>query len=453
MKIRIREKESKPMKPAVVITLSFFAIILIGTFLFMLPFMTRDGKGLPFFTALFTATSGVCVTGLTLVDPVVTFTRYGQILLALLIEVGGISMVTFASFFMFTLKKKSALRSMRLAQEYTNLDELKQVKSLVKVIIATAFICQAAGAAVLSIRFVPQYGAKGLWMAVFTAISAYCNAGFDLFGMDQEFGSLINHNSDYIVMFTIMALIILGGIGFFVFYDIVNFRKTKKLSLHTRIVLVFTAALIVIGFIVFFVYEYNNEATLGKMPLNEKIVAALFQSVTSRTAGYASIDIANMNDISKIFMMFLMLIGAGSGSTAGGIKITTFAVVMISVISAVKNRDDAIIFGKRVDKKTVSKSLAIIVMALVVIFITASVLLMNAPDIGGIDAFFESVSAFATVGLSVGVTSQMGLSGLLALILTMFIGRLGPICFVVALGFNRNGKAALVRPEGRIMVG
>lgn len=453
MKPKHHEKESRAMKPEVKIALSFLVIILIGACLFTLPFMTRDGKGLPFLTALFTATSGVCVTGLTLIDPVVTLTRYGQILLALLIEVGGISTVTFASFFMFTLKKKSALRSVRLAQEYTNLDDLRQVKSLVKVIVFTAVICQGLGAVVLSMRFVPQYGAKGLWMAAFTAISAYCNAGFDLFGTGQEFGSLVNYNSDYIVMFTVMALIILGGLGFFVFYDIINYAKTKRLSLHSKVVLSFTAVLIAVGFVVFFVLEYTNESTLGSMPMNEKIVAALFQSVTSRTAGFASIDIASMRDISKTFMMFLMLVGAGSGSTGGGIKITTFAVLIMSVISAVKNRDDTVMFGKRVDRKTVSKSLAIVVMAMCVIFITSSVILANAPQINGIDAFYESVSAFATVGLTAGVTAQMGVSGLLSLIVTMFIGRLGPVCFIIALGLDDKDKTVTVRPEGRIMVG
>ncbi len=453
MKTKIKNKRKKALKPSTVIFLSFAAVIFIGTVLFTLPFMTRDGEGLPLLTALFTATSSVCVTGLTLIDPAVTLSRYGQILLALLIEIGGISMVTFAFFFLFSLKKKASLRNVRLAQEYTNLDVFSEVKSLVKLIIATAFTCQALGALLLMLRFVPRCGVKGVWISVFTAISAYCNAGFDLFGMEQEFGSLVNFNGDIYVMGVIMCLILLGGIGFFVFYDLLHYKKSKGLSLHTRVVLIFSTVLLVSGFIVFFVSEYTNVSTLGTMPLSQKLVAALFQSVTARTAGFASVDIASMRDISKIFMMFLMLIGAGSGSTAGGIKITTFAVIAMSVISIIRNRDETIILGHRVDRKTVMKSLAIAVLAMVVVFITSCLIFIDNPDTDGINVFFEAVSAFATVGVTAGVTSSVGTLGLLALVFTMFIGRLGPICFVIALNIRGDDKSGIIRPEGRIMVG
>ncbi len=453
MKKTIKNKRKRALRPATVIMLSFAVIIITGSLLFTLPFMTRDGEGLPFLTALFTATSSVCVTGLTLIDPMITLSKYGQILLCLLIEIGGISMVTFAGFFLFSFKKKASLRNVRLAQEYTNLDVFSEVKSLVRLIVATAFTCQALGAVLLMLRFIPRYGAKGIWISVFTAISAYCNAGFDLFGMEQEFGSLVNFNGDIYVMSVIMSLIILGGIGFFVFYDLLHYKKEKGLSLHTKVVLAFTLVLLFSGFVVFFFAEYTNGKTLGDMPLEEKMIAALFQSVTARTAGFASIDIASMRDISKIFMMFLMLVGAGSGSTAGGIKITTFAVIIMSVISVIRNRDETIIFGHRVDRKTVMKSLSIIVLAMVVVFCTSCLIFIDNPDTDGINVFFEAVSAFATVGVTAGVTSSVGTLGLLALIFTMFIGRLGPICFVIALNVRGDDKSGVIRPEGRIMVG
>ena len=447
------KKNSKPLRPASIIALSFLIIIIVGAVLFTLPFMTRDGKGLSFFTGLFTATSSVCVTGLTLIDPAVTLTRWGQILLVLLIEIGGISMVTFGSFFIFTLKKRSGLRSMRLAQEYTNVDTFSQVKPLVRVIIATSVICQSIGALLLGFRFVPKYGAKGIWISIFTAVSAYCNAGFDLFGIEKEFGSLINYNGDPYVMLVIMALIVTGGIGFFVFYDIINYRKTHHLSLHTKVVLLFTAILIGVGFISIFAFEFDNEATLNPMNPGEKIIAALFQSITARTAGFASIDLASMHDVTEIIMMILMFIGAGSGSNAGGIKITTFAVLIMTVVSVIKNRDETVIMGKRVDRKIISKSLTISFLGLFCVFVTACLILIDLPNASGIDVFFEAVSAFATVGVTVGITSAVGSIGLCALIAAMFIGRIGPICVIIALNIREAKKSGEILPEGRIMVG
>lgn len=415
--------------------------------------MTRDGKGLNFLQGLFTAVSSVCVTGLTLIDPAFTLTKYGQILLAVLIEIGGISMVTFGSFFIFTFKKRFGLRSMRLAQEYTNIDAFSLVKNLVRVIIATAFSCQFIGAIMLCFRFIPLYGAKGIWISVFTAISAYCNAGFDLFGAQNPFGSLIGFNGDPYVMGVVMALIIMGGIGFFVFYDLITWRKTHKLSLHTKVMLMYTGILILTGFVFFLLFEWNNADTLGALPVPQRILAALFQSVTARTAGFSSIDLAKMHDVTKIIMMFLMFIGAGSGSTAGGIKVTTFAVLATTVVSVIKNRSDTAILGKRVDRKIVAKSLTISFLGLLVVFACACVILYDIPNGNGINVFFESVSAFATVGVTSGITMACNVLGLCALMVTMFIGRLGPVSVIIALNIRESRERGEVLPEGRIMVG
>lgn len=450
---KIKEKSSRPLRPATIIALSFLALIFLGALLFRLPFMTRDGKGLPFFTGLFTATSSVCVTGLTVIDPAVTLSRFGQVLMAILIEIGGISMVTFASFLLFTFRKRYGLRSMRLAQEYTNVDTFSQVKPLVRTIVATAIICQLTGALLLCIRFIPKLGPKGIWVSVFTAISAYCNAGFDLFGIEQEFGSLIHYNGDPLVMYVVMALIVTGGIGFYVFYDLISLKKTKHISLHTKVVAVASLILILLGFVSILLFEHANPKTLGPMSPGEKFTAALFQSVTTRTAGFASVDIASLHDVTKIIMMFLMFIGAGSGSTGGGIKVTTFAVIAMTAVSVIKNRGDTVIFGKKVDKKVVYKSFTIAMLGLVAIFIAVCFMLYDLPDANGIDVFFEGVSAFATVGLSSGITAILGKIGLCALIVLMFIGRLGPICFIVALNIREEKDSANILPEGRIMVG
>lgn len=435
-----------------IIALSVLSVIIVGTVLFMLPCMTRDGKGLSFMKAVFTATSSVCVTGLTLIDPAVTLSRYGQVVLLILIEIGGISMVTFASFFIFAFKKHSALRSMRLAQEYTNLDVFSQVKPLVRTIVEVTVLCQLLGTALLCIRFVPRFGAKGIWLSMFTAVSAYCNAGFDLFGIEKEFGSMINYNGDFLVMGVVIAMIILGGIGFYVFYDLLTYRKTHRLSLHTKTALITAGILILVGFFCVFVFEYNNPQTLKPLPFYQKLSASLFQSVTTRTAGFASLDIALLGDVTKIVMMLLMFIGAGSGSTGGGIKTTTFAVLVMTVVSVIRSRKDTVVLKKRVSHAIVAKSLAIAALSMLIVFLATCVLSWDVRSTNGTDLLFEAVSAFSTCGLSTGVTARAGNVGLWALIVSMYIGRIGPMCFVISLNSRKERDSEIV-PEGRIMVG
>lgn len=452
MKTKTKSK-MKPFKPASIIAMSFVSIIFVGTLLFTLPCMTRDNQGLDLFTALFTTTSSVCVTGLTLIDPAVALSKYGQILLLMLIEIGSISIVTFATFFVFTFKKRYGLRSVRLAQEYTNLDSLSQVRPLVKMIILVTIVCQLIGTVFLCFRFVPKYQLKGIWISAFTAVSAYCNAGFDLFGFEKEFGSLTAYNNDYYVMFVIITLAIIGSIGFFVLYDIIKYKETKHISLHTKVALIFTAIMIFIGTIGVFVFEYNNDKTIANMPLFQKLFVSLFESVTARSAGFSVINAEDLNDITKIIMLFLMFVGAVSGSMGGGIKITTFAVLVMTVVSVVKNRNDTVVFGKRVENRVVSKSLAITFLSLAFVFFAFCILLVNNPDENSINVFFEAVAAFSTAGISTGLTMDSNVITLLTLIVTMFVGKLGPICFIVALNIKDSDENYEILPEGRIMVG
>ena len=450
---RDADKRKRETDPSRVIALSFLAMIAAGTLLFLLPCMTRGGKGLAPMEALFTATSSVCVTGLTMIDPVLKLTGIGQVLLLCLIEVGGLSMVTFATFFIFLFKKRSGFRSLRLAQEYTNLDAMSQVKPLVRTIILTTGGCQLFGALVLCLHFVPQMGLKGAWVSLFTAVSAYCNAGFDLFGTIEPFGSLQPFNGTPLVMYTVMALIVTGGLGFYVFYDLLTCRKTGSLSLHTRTVGTFVLLLILYGFVHVFTLEYNNPATLGPLPLSQKITAALFQSITTRTAGFASVDMNALRDLTKFGMILLMFIGAGSGSTGGGVKITTFAVLVMSIVSVLTGKKETVIFRRRVDHTVVNKALAVSLLGMLVVYLTSFVLLLDTPDAGGVRVLFEAVSAFSTAGLSCGVTASCGAAGHLALVFAMFIGRIGPVCFVVSLGDREEMRGEEVLPEGRIMVG
>ena len=331
-----RERERRPVRPfspARVIAASFLGVILVGTVLLMLPVSSKNGEMLHPLTALFTATSATCVTGLTLVDPYTQFTFFWS---------GGAvdddrnrrhRLTDAHKFFHVSLRKKLGLRTLRLAQENTNAGSFHNIRSLLQIIVATTLLIESIGAILLSLRFVPKYGAHGVWVAIFTSVSAYCNAGFDILGNETPFGSLIHYNGDVIVLYTVMALIFLGGIGFMVFQDLFSWRRHRHLMLHTKAMLLMSAALIAGGFLVFLVVEFDNPNTLGALPLFQKLNAALFQSVSARTAGFASIDLSKMYDFSKVMMIFLMVIGAGSGSCAGGIKVTTFLVLMMTVVS------------------------------------------------------------------------------------------------------------------------
>lgn len=446
------KSKERPLSPARRIILSFMCLIIFGTLMLMLPFSSK-GEPLGFLTALYTATSATCVTGLTLIDPFLDLTLFGQMVLALLIECGGLGLLTFVSFFMFSISKKAGLHSLQLAQETTAAVDFRGTRQLVKTIFTTSFAIQSIGAAVLALRFVPRLGSYGAWVSVFTSVSAYCNAGFDLMGFEGKYSSLVNYNGDPLVMYTVMALIIMGGIGFIVFQDIINFRKTHRLLLHTRVVLVMSAALIAFGFFSFLVIEYENPKTIGDMPLFEKINAALFQSIATRTAGFSSINLGEMHDLSKFIYIMLMFIGAGSGSTGGGIKVTTFAVVASSVISVIRGRREATLFGRIVNRYTVYKAVAITALAVIVVMMCGAVILMLHPDLSGIDGIFEAVSAFGTVGSTTGVTGIIGTPEKIAEIITMFIGRVGPISFVIAVTLKNQMNKNLILPEGKIMVG
>ena len=411
-------------------------MILVGTVLLMLPVSSKNGEMLHPLTALFTATSATCVTGLTLVDPYTQFTFFGQAVLLTMIEIGGIGLLTLTNFFMFSLRKKLGLRTLRLAQENTNAGSFHNIRSLLQIIVATTLLIESIGAILL-----------------FTSVSAYCNAGFDILGNETPFGSLIHYNGDVIVLYTVMALIFLGGIGFMVFQDLFSWRRHRHLMLHTKAMLLMSAALIAGGFLVFLVVEFDNPNTLGALPLFQKLNAALFQSVSARTAGFASIDLSKMYDFSKVMMIFLMVIGAGSGSCAGGIKVTTFLVLMMTVVSVIRGRDDTVVLGRRVPKRTVYKSMTIAAQGFAAVVMNAAVILITLPNLSGVDGIFEAASAFGTVGMTAGVTMKFGIAAQIATILTMFIGRIGPISFALALTIRGEGGGGEVLPEGKIMVG
>lgn len=440
--------------PAMIIVSSFFILILVGTFLLMLPICSRSGRVTPFLNSLFTATSATCVTGLVVYDTYTYFSIFGQCVILTLIQLGGLGLVTLTSFFYLLIGKKMGLRTAHLAQESVSSDDHINTVHLIKMVVVMTFIFESVGALILLTQFVPRFGPYGVFMSIFFAISAYCNAGFDLLGMNGQFSSLISMQNNPVVTFTIMALIVCGGLGFIVWQDIYNYRRRKKLMLHSKIVLVTTIILILVGFIGFLTLEWDNPRTLGEMSIWSKMHHALFQSITTRTAGFNTFDLDGMTEISKLLSVVLMFIGAAPGSTGGGMKITTMVVLLMTVVSIIRGRTETIILRRKVDKSIVYKALAVASLAGLLVVLTTAVLLATGDANSGINALFETVSAFGTVGLSVGVTGSTGLISKGMLIITMFLGRVGPVAFALSISLRNGSKMTRqVVPEGKVWVG
>lgn len=463
LKVTFKIKNDKMLNiaPTKIIVLSFFILILIGALLLNLPVASNDNKSIGFLNALFTATSATCVTGLVVADTLTQWSLFGQIVIIILIQAGGLGIITLATFFSVLLGRKIRLRGMLLAQESINHFSFEGVLRLVKKVVLVTFCIELIGALILSISFVPKFGPRGFFIGIFTAISAFCNAGFDIMG---DFKSLTEYNGDPIVLYTVACLIIIGGLGFLVWKDLYEFKRNKSLLLHTKVVLVITACLLFGGAVIFFIFEYTNPATMGNLNLFEKVNSAIFHSVVTRTAGFNSLPTNEMREISKVATIVLMFIGAAPGSTAGGIKVTTFGVIILAIIAQIRGYDDTIIFKRRVPHYVTNKSLAITgLSALLVLTVTAVLLVAEGAntkiismlhDGMFINMLYEATSAFGTVGLSTGITYLLGSVSKVFLIITMFLGRVGPVSFAIALTLKSNRtNTDIVYPEGKIVVG
>lgn len=439
--------------PARIIVSSFLIIVLVGTFLLCMPFSSAEGRFTDPLTAMFTATTSTCVTGLVLEDTGSYWSFAGQLIILLLVQVGGIGLVTFSAFFLVLFRRKLGLGGMVLAQSSTGSSSLQNLYSLVKVIVVSTLMIETVGAILLSIRFIPQFGvAKGIWVSVFTAVSAYCNAGLDLFPGD--FTSLTAYSGDVLVNVVIMALIVLGGMGFLVFQDFLFYRKNRRLMLHTKVVLLTTAVLITLGAVMFFAIEYSNPKTLGNLSFGDKVLASFFQSVTLRTAGFNTIDIAALRDPTKLLSCIFMFIGAAPGSTGGGVKVTTFVVLVMTVIGTYMNRRETVIMRRKVDHGIVYKSMSLIAAGITVVAAVTAVIVAESDSIGVIDGLVEATSAFATVGVTAGATLVLGTVSKITLIITMFIGRVGTLSLIMALTLKEHEREDhTVLPDGEIMVG
>ncbi len=455
MQVELKKNKFHFKNPVQLIVSSFFLVALVGGLILTLPICSRDGNFTNFVDAFFTATSATCVTGLVVFDTYSKWTVFGQIIILLLIQVGGLGLVTITTFFNLIIGKKLGFRSSALASESANSTSIFNSVKLIKTVVIVSLCFELVGALLLSIKFVPLYGLKGVFISIFMSVSAFCNAGFDLLGFLGQYSSLVAFNNSPLVLYTIMGLIICGGLGFVVWQDIFNFRKNKKLVFHTKIVLIMTGVLIVSGLIAFLVFEWSNPITLKNMPLMDKINNALFQSVTTRTAGFNSIDNAGLNNTSKMFSIILMFFGAAPGSTGGGVKVTTMAVIIMTVFCIVRGKNDTEILGKRIEQSTVYKAISVVFLGLSALFISTSLILFvnsTFPIITPINTLFETTSAFATVGLTTGVTAVSNIISKYTLILLMLLGRVGPVSLFVAIALKSENRNT-IKPDGKLLVG
>ena len=451
-------KKAKRMSPARTLVLGFLIIIAVGTLLLCLPAASKSGKFTSIFDCLFTATSAACVTGLVVVDTWAYWSVFGQIVIALLIQVGGLGFVTIITFFNVAMGKKLGFRTLKSASEDLTESSFQNGRKIFIRIIKYSLIFEATGALIMSFALYPKYGGYGIWMAAFMSITAFCNAGFDLAGMEGEFSSLIPFQDNPAVLITIAFLIILGGLGFIVWENFLTFRETKKLSLHTRTVLVMTGALILAGTLFFLFSEWNNPKTLGKMGFGEKLLNAFFSSVTTRTAGFDSISMGDMSEFSQLGTTLLMFVGAAPGSTGGGVKVTTLMVVIMTVVSYIKNKNDVEVFHHKLSKPVIYRTVVTMALSFAAVGICFSALYFSMPSdagagSGAVQCLFDAVSAFSTTGLSAGATAQAGFLGKCVLIVTMFLGRVGPVSVIMSLVMNTQNRKNIVVPEGDILIG
>ncbi|WP_213650761.1 TrkH family potassium uptake protein [Paenibacillus sp. J23TS9] len=443
------------LTPAKILVIGFFLIITLGTFLLSLPISSVTGVRIPFLNALFTATSATCVTGLTVLDIGTAFSAFGQVVIVMLVQIGGIGFMTMATLIALVLNKRISLRERLILQEALNHGTIDGVVRLVKKVILYSLLVELAGALLLAVHFFFSLHlslGRSAYFGIFHSISMFNNAGFDLMGtINGPFSGMVPFVQDPFINIVMMGLIFLGGIGFIVLSDLIDFPNTRKLSLHSKVVLTATLLLIVIGTLVIFAMEFSNPSTLKPLHAGGKFLASMFQSVTTRSGGVATLDIGAFRQSTQFMLILLMFTGAAPGSTGGGIKITTFVLLLGAVYAMIRGREDVVLFRKRIAKDVVYKAITLTLLSLLLI-ILFSMLLSITEHQDFMTILFESTSAFGTTGLSMGMTTHLSALGKVWIICLMFFGRIGPLTLVYALSRDRK-KDLYNYPEGRIIIG
>lgn len=436
------------------ISLGFATVILCGALLLMLPISSRSGGVTPFIDALFTATSATCVTGLTTVNTAQHWTPFGQFVILVMIETGGLGFMSLPVFFFMIARKKINLRTRMILKDSLNLEQMNGSVNLMRYILLTSVIIQGLGSIALSFSFVPQYGwLKGIWFSIFHSVSSFCNAGFDLLG-----DSLANNQQDIWMLSVIMILIIAGGLGFLVWFDLIQYRKQKRLSIHSKIALLMTGSLLILGAIGFYLTEHNGQLLVTGNWL-QRFFNTMFMAVTPRTAGYYSVNYFEMSHAGLILTIVLMYIGGTSGSTAGGLKTTTFGVLLIQMKSILKGRNRAEFSGRTIPAGAIFRALTLFFITLSLCILATMILSVTEkiPDVDGLGLeyiVFEVVSAFGTVGLTMGLTPELSIVGKVIIISLMFIGRVGIMTVLLSLiAKARQQEQDFKYPEESVLIG
>ncbi len=421
---------AKKLQPSQILVLGFLFIILLGAIILSTPFVTNNGQSIGFINAFFTATSAVCVTGLVVVDTGSYWNYFGKTVIITLIQVGGLGFMTMASLLTLVAGRKFSLKKRIVMQESMGTKHLSGVVRITKYAVYMTFTFELIGAFILSFRFIPLYGnLKGIYYAVFHSISAFCNAGFDIMGTGN---SISQFAKDPLVSITISLLVIIGGLGFMVIAELLRFNKFKKWSLNAKVVIVSTLFLLFVGFIFIMILEYNNPHTIKDFSFGEKVIASLFASMTPRTAGFNTIDLNSMRHASLVLTMIFMFIGGSPSSTAGGVKTTTIALFFITIISILRGKKDTEAFGRKIPEENVKRAIAVIGIA--VTFLTISIVLLSISESNAsfFEIVFETLSAYGTVGLSIGLSAKLSIVGKLIISLAMFLGRVGALTLLFA---------------------
>ena len=433
------KKRPKNLSATRIIALSFAAIILLGACLLTLPAASRDGVSCGFRPALFTATSATCVTGLVLYDTWTQWSGFGQIVILSLIEIGGLGFMSAATLVVFFLRKKVGLKQRMVMAQALSLNDMDGVVHLQRTVLVGSLSVEAIGALILTLRFLPDYGlSKALRWGIFHSVSAFCNAGFDIFGCITPGVSLLEFQSDPVVLLTLGALVTVGGLGFLVWEEVASVRKFRKLSVYSRLVLATTLGLILSGWVLICLLEWNNPGTLGPMGMGDKVLNGLFQSITLRTAGFAAIDQALLTEGGKAVSMVLMLIGGSSGSTAGGLKTVSFVVLVLFLWARARGKSTVCVYKRTIPSSQVMDAMTIAFM-MVVLAVFGGIFICATSPVTFTDGLYEAISALATVGLTAGVTGRLSVPAQVLMIVYMYFGRVGIL--TISLGFLMGDKA------------
>ena len=440
-----------------IIMLSFLCVILLGSLLLSLPVSSADGNGVPYLDALFTATTATCVTGLVTVSTASTWSTVGHVIILILIQIGGLGVITIISAVMILFHKRMGINNRLLLQDAFNLNSLSGIVRFVKRVILGTFLVEGIGAALYMPVFVPEFGAKGIWISVFTSVSAFCNAGMDIIGEN----SLCAYATNPIVNIVTGLLIIVSGIGYVVWWDVLQTGQKSKgkhrrifrnLTLHSKISITTTLILVLGGGLLIFLFEYHNPLTMGNLSVFDKIQVSLFQSITTRTAGFATVPQQNLTNASSLLCLMLMFIGGSPVGTAGGIKTVTIAVLVVSAWATIQNKNEVTLFHRNISKRAVNKAVAVTAMSFCILFVS-TLLLSAVTKADMLDILFEAVSATATVGLSRDLTPHLNSAGKMIVIGTMYLGRVGPISLALVLNSSKKKPNIIKNPTEEISVG